>query len=149
MEVNNLNKSLFNLYYALISHYLQFSDVSDTLKDISEGISYLQNYPQNPQDFFAKQDDIIRYIVKARVDNLIYVYRNSRQIPIPGLPGKSLRQATSNELFVELEDVVSLLALKGIHQTIKHLYPMLNDNNLSDELLQQDISVIQGKYGLR
>lgn len=149
MEVNNLNKSLFNLYYALISHYLQFSDVSDTLKDISEGISYLQNYPQNPQDFFAKQDDIIRYIVKARVDNLIYVYRNSRQIPIPGLPGKSLRQATSNELFVELEDAVSLLALKGIHQTIKHLYPMLNDNNLSDELLQQDISVIQGKYGLR
>ena len=149
MEVNNLNKSLFNLYYALISHYLQFSDVSDTLKDISEGISYLQNYPQNPQDFFAKQDDIIRYIVKARVDNLIYVYRNSRQIPIPGLSGKSLRQATSNELFVELEDAVSLLALKGIHQTIKHLYPMLNDNNLSDELLQQDISVIQGKYGLR
>ena len=99
--------------------------------------------------FFAKQDDIIRYIVKARVDNLIYVYRNSRQIPIPGLPGKSLRQATSNELFVELEDAVSLLALKGIHQTIKHLYPMLNDNNLSDELLQQDISVIQRKYGLR
>lgn len=144
-----MNKSLFNLYYALISHYLQFSDVSDTLKDISEGISYLQNYPQNPQDFFAKQDDIIRYIVKARVDNLIYVYRNSRQIPIPGLSGKSLRQATSNELFVELEDAVSLLALKGIHQTIKHLYPMLNDNNLSDELLQQDISVIQGKYGLR
>ncbi|MDE6914530.1 MAG: hypothetical protein K2P35_12695, partial [Lachnospiraceae bacterium] len=65
-----MNKSLFNLYHALISHYLQFPDVSDTLKDISEGISYLQNYPQNPQDFFAKQDDIIRYIVEARVDNL-------------------------------------------------------------------------------
>lgn len=128
---------------------MQFPDVSDTLKDISEGISYLQNYPQNPQDFFGKQDDIIRYIVKARVDNLVYVYRNSRQIPVPGLPGKTLRQTMSNELFVELEDAVSLLALKGIHQTIKHLYPMLNDNNLSDELLQQDISVIQGKYGLR
>lgn len=140
-----MNKNLFNLYYALISHYLQFPDVSDTLKDISDGISYLQNYPQ---DFFDKQDDIIRYIVKARVDNLVYVYRNSRQIPVPGLPGKSLSQATANELFVELEDAVSLLVLKGIHQTIKHLYPMLNDNNLSDELLQQDISVIQEKYGL-
>ena len=140
-----MNKNLFNLYYALISHYLQFPDVSDTLKDISDGVSYLQNYPQ---DFFDKQDDIIRYIVKARVDNLVYVYLNSRQILVPGLPGKSLSQATANELFVELEDAVSLLALKGIHQTIKHLYPMLNDNNLSDELLQQDISVIQEKYGL-
>lgn len=143
-----MNKRLFDLCYTLISHYLQFPDVADTFKDISDGISYLQNYPQTPQKFFGKQDDIIRYIVKARVDNLVYIYRNSRQIPVPGLSGKSLKQATSNELFVELEDDVSLLALKGIHQTIKHLYPMLNDNNLSDELLQQDISVIQEKYGL-
>ena len=141
-----MNKRLFDLCYTLISHYLQFPDVADTFKDISDGISYLQNYTQ---DFFGKQDDIIRYIVKARMDNLVYVYRNSQQIPVPGLPGKSLKQATSNELFVELEDAVSLLALKGIHQTIKHLYPMLNDNNLSNELLQQEISVIQGKYGLR
>ena len=144
-----MNKRLFDLYYTLISHYFQFPDVADTLKDISDGISYLQNYPQNSQDFLAKQDDIIRYIVKARVDNLVYAYRNSQQIPVPGLSGKSLKQATSNEWFVELEDAVSLLALNGIHQTIKHLYPMLNDNNLSNELLQQDASVIQGKYGLR
>ncbi len=140
---------LFNdICYEVLSHYLHFPDVADTFKSINDGINHLRNYPLNDFDFQYKRGEIISYILKARMDNFIYQYHETNKVLALSPIGKTLYQDTRNELYVQLDIEVSMLKLKGIYQTIKHLYPEVNDDALSGELLQNDMTVF-ARYGLQ
>lgn len=50
---------------------------------------------------------------------------------------------------IEIEEEIMYLSnLKGIYQVVKHLYPGVDDNVLSGELLESDRKVFD-RYGLR
>lgn len=144
-----VNKKLLDVYYEILSHYLHFPEVDDTLKSINDGLNLWYNYPQNDFEFREKQADIIAYIQKARFDNIIYKCQTGIQVFIPvEVSGKTLMQDDRNELLVQLENEIFAQALKGIHQVIKRHYPALNDNLLSEELLSSSENALQ-KYNLQ
>lgn len=66
-------------------------------------------------------------------------------VPIPS--GRLLPEADRYELYNNLVAEIPRLILKGIHQTIKHLYPSTADNQLTEELVQQNTAVLL-KYNL-
>ncbi|MBD5527620.1 MAG: hypothetical protein HDR02_04305 [Lachnospiraceae bacterium] len=145
-----MNKEFYDICYEVLSHYLNFPDVVDTYKSIGDGNSYLKNYPQNDFDFQNKKNDIIRYIVETRGNNFIYQCQESNKLFLPVTPGvsnKTLIDDDRIELRIQLENEISVLILKGIHQVIKHLYPTLDNNMLSAELLQQGGETLL-KYGV-
>lgn len=145
-----MNKQFIDICYEIISHYYNFPDVNDTLKSISDGINHLNSYPQNDFDFNFKKNDIIRYILKVRGENIIYQCEESKKlfVPItPGLSSKTLYDDNRLELYIQLKNEIPFLVLKGVHQVIKHVCPSTSDNALSMELLQQNEITLQ-KYGL-
>lgn len=145
-----MNKMFYDICYEVLSHYLNFPDVADTYKSIEAGNSYLKYYPQNDFDFQNKKNDIIDYILEARGNNFIYQCQECNKFFLPAIPGlsnKTLYDDDRRELCFQLENEISVLKLKGIHQVIKHMYPTLDDNMLFVELLQQDTETLQ-KYGV-
>ena len=135
----------YDICYEILSHYLHFPDVANTFKSIGDGINHQNNFLQ---DYQTKRNEIISYIIKARTDNIIYTYREKqRPIIVPGSPARPLSQANEDELYAELEGVIAILILKGIHQIITLSNPTANDDTLSSQLLQQDINTLQ-MYGL-
>lgn len=145
-----MNKQYYDLYYEILSHYLNFPDIADTFKSIADGILHLINYPQDDIYFMHRQNDLVAYIIQARTDNLVYTYHNTGQIPLPiGVPSKSLWQANRFELFENLETAVLWLKLKGMHRLIKHYNATIDDSILAGELLQCDIHMIAARYNLQ
>lgn len=145
-----MNKTFYDICYQVLSQYLNFPDVADTYKSIRDGISYLDYYPQNDFEFQFKKNEIIRYIIEVRSNNFIYKCQKDNKLFMPiTLEGsnKTLWDDDKRELYIQLENEVSVLILKGIHQVIKHLYPILDDNMLSVELLYQGVETLQ-KYGV-
>lgn len=144
-----MEKIFFNLCYELLSRYLHFPDVADTYKSINDGMGYLRSFPKNMTEFLTKRNEIINYIKQVRENNIIDAYRSNENpcllIPVPS--GKTLEQATPQELYGNLEAEIPRLVYKGIHQTIKHSYKINDDNELTAELLQQDMNIFQ-KYKL-
>lgn len=145
-----MNKNFYDICYNILSYYLNFPDVADTYKSIEDGINYCNNYPQNMTDFLNNKDEIIQYIVEVRKDNIIDAYKNGQNLlllyPVPF--GKPLSQATYEELYNNLAQEIPRLILKGIHQTIKHFNNIVNNNDLTAELLQEDKAVLK-KYNLQ
>ena len=142
-----MNKQFLDLCYELVSHYLDFPEVADTVKSILKGKELLDDYPNDDSTFQQRKFEIIDFIVEARTDNIIYTYRNSRQIFLPTGPGKTIYEDNIVELRSQLEGELSILTLKGIHQVIKRLYPAVNNDMLSEELLRQDVCTLQ-KYNI-
>ena len=144
-----MNKSFIDICYAIVSHYLHFPDVADTYKNITDGLSYQSNFPWDITDFLQKKDEIVLYIEKVRIDNIIDEYRGNENplalIPVPS--GKLLSKSNQSELYQNLSNEIPRLIMKAIHQIIKNLYTIWDDNVLTAELLQQDVSVLQ-RYGL-
>ena len=145
-----MDKRFYDICYEVLSHYLNFPDVFDTYKSIEDGNKYLKYYPQNDFDFQNKRKDIIDYIMEVRGNNFIYQCQESSKLFLPvtlGFSNKTLFDDDRRELRIQLENEISVLILKGIHQAIKHLYPTLDNNMLSAELLQQGAETLQ-KYGV-
>ena len=145
-----MDRRFYDISYEILSHYLNFPDIVDTYKSIGDGNSYLKYYPQNDFDFQNKRNEIIHYIIEIRSNNFIYQCQESNKLFLPVTPGfsnKTLFEDNRIELRIQLEREISVLLLKGIHQVIKHLYPVLDNDMLSTELLQQGAQTLQ-KYGL-
>lgn len=144
-----MSKRFIDICYEIISHYLHFSDVEDTVKGINDGIYYLNNFPKSQIEFLQKKDEIILYIQKARVGNIIDAYKEKENpflfVPVPS--GKFLSDLSPEELYQDLAAEIPRLILKGTHQVIKDLNAIEDDNKLTGELLRQDTSVLR-KYGL-
>ncbi|MDE7432219.1 MAG: hypothetical protein K2N34_09950 [Lachnospiraceae bacterium] len=145
-----MNKKFYDICYEVMSHYLNFPGVADTYKSIKDGNRYLMYYPQNDFDFRNKRKDIIDYIMEMRGNNFICQCQESNKLFLPVIPGfsnKTLFDDDRRELRIQLENEISVLKLKGIHQVIKQLYSTLDDNMLLMELLQQGTETLQ-KYGV-
>ena len=144
-----MNRIFYDMCYEILSHYLNFPDVADTYKSIEDGIQYCNNYPQTMTDFMNKKDDIIRYIRNVRKDNVIDAYKNGQNpfLFVPSPFGKLLLQLTPNELYINLVTEIRRLIIKGIHQTIKHYNGLIDNNDLTAELLQEDFAFLR-KYNL-
>ena len=144
-----MKKSFLDICYEILSHYLNFPDVADTVKSISDGIHYLNNFPRSQTDFEQKKYEIIHYIQKVRSGNVIDAYKEKDNpfLYVPAPSGRLLSDLEPEELYRDLNAEILRLILKGTHQTIKHLNIVEDDNKLTAELLQQDTSVLQ-KYGL-
>ena len=144
-----MNKLFIDLCYEILSHYLHFPDVANTYKGIIDGLNFQNNFPWNTAVFSYKKGEIIAYIEKVRLNNVIDAYKEKgnslRLIPVPS--GKRLADASPEELYQNLSGEIPRLIFKGIHQVIKNLYSIPDDNELTAELLQQDIAVLQ-KYRL-
>jgi len=144
-----MKNEFMDLCYEIIRHYSSFSDVAGTAKDISDGIGYAQCFQQNKVEFSRKYNEIVAFIIKVRANNIVDSYKDDKNyltlIPVPS--GKPLNQSTPEELFNNLVTEINRLIVKGIHQTIKHIHPDLNDIELLKKLLSQEISVLQ-EYGL-
>lgn len=145
-----MSKTYYDICYNILSHYLHFPNVADTYKSINNGLNYLRNFPQNEWDFLAKKEKIVSYIEKVRINNIIDTYLNPSNmlllVPIPS--SRPLSDANPQELYNNLAGEIPRLILKGIHQIVKHLNENLDDNQLTAELLQQDIRVLE-KYALQ
>lgn len=145
-----MNKDFYDVAYEVLSHYLNWPDVADTYKSIVDGIDYCNNYHQIQIDFGNKKYEVINYITKVRKNNIIDAYRNRLNplilVPLPS--GKSLFQASPQELYNNLQNEIPRLILKGVHQIIKHFNEMVDDNDLTAELLQEDVNVLR-KYNIR
>ena len=144
-----MNKSFVDICYDIISQYLHFTDVKDTVENIYDGIRYLNNFPKDQVEFWQKKDEIIQYIQKVRVGNVIDAYKEKENpflfVPVPS--GRFLSELNPDELYQDLAAEIPRLILKGTHQVIKHLNIIEDDNKLIAEILQQDVSVLR-KYGL-
>lgn len=145
-----MNKFFYDTCYEVMSHYLHFPDVADTYKSVGDGIDHLNNYYQIQMDFDNKKYEVINYIVNVRKNNVIDTYKNGLNplllFPIPA--GKPLLQASPQELYSNLEQEIPRLILKGVHQIIKHYNEMLDDNDLTAELLREDVNTLV-KYDIR
>lgn len=145
-----MNKVFYDICYELLSHYQKFPDVADTYKSIVDGINYYKNYYQIQMDFNNKKYEIINYICNVGKNNIIDAYKNGLNplmlFPIPS--GRFLLQASPQELYKNLENEIPRLILKGVHQIIKHFNEMLDDNDLTAELLQEDVNTLL-KYNIR
>ena len=139
-----MNKDFYDMAYEALSHYLDWPDVADTYKSIVDGIDYCNNYYQIKIDFDNRKYEVINYITKVRKDNIIDTYKNRLNplilVPLPS--GKSLFQASPQELYDNLQNEIPRLIIKGIYQTIKHSDEIVNDNDLIAELLQEDVSTL-------
>lgn len=145
-----MNKKYYDICYEILSHYLNFPDVADTYKSILDGMYHRDNYPKTSADFYSKQGDIINYIIKVRQNNIIDAY-TSDQNPLKLMTTpvyKPLSQATSQELYNNLEQEIYRLIAKGTHQVIKHYNLWLNDNELTAEILQENEKILD-KYNIR
>ena len=144
-----MKNEFMDLCYEIIRHYSSCSDVAGTAKDISDGIGYAQCFQQNKVEFSRKYNEIVAFIIKVRANNIVDSYKDDKNylalIPVPS--GKLLNQSTPEELFNNLVTEINRLIVKGIHQTIKHIHPDLNDIELLKKLLSQKVSVLQ-EYGL-
>lgn len=144
-----MDKHFYDICYSILSYYLHFPDVADTYKDIINGQRYQNNFPLNEFDFQSKKGEIIEYIKKVRINNVIDAYQNQKNpllfIPVPS--GKLLDESTPKELYDNLSAEIPRLICKGIHQIIKHLVPCTDNNALTEELVQGNVATLQ-KYGL-
>jgi len=144
-----VDKHFYDICYNILSYYLHFPDVADTYKDIIDGQRYQNSFPMNESDFQNKKGEIIEFILKVRVNNVIDAYQEQDNpllfIPVPS--GKSLFQTTPGELYANLTAEIPRLICKGIHQIIKHLVPYIDDNTLTAELVQGNVDTLQ-KFGL-
>lgn len=145
-----MNKAFYDICYEVLSHYLNFPDVADTYKSIVDGIDYCNNYHKIQMDFDNKKYEIINYIVNVRKNNVIDTYINNENLLLHvSLPlGNSLFQASPQELYNNLEQEIPKLILKGVHQIIKHFNEMVDDNDLTAELLLEDVNTLL-KYNIR
>lgn len=145
-----MNKVFYDFCYEVLSQYLHFPDVDDTYKSIVDGIDYRKNYYQIQMDFDNKKYEVINYITEVRKNNIIDAYKNRLNplilVPLPS--GKSLFQASPQELYDNLQNEIPRLILKGVHQIIKHYNEMIDDNDLTAELLQEDVNTLV-KYNIR
>ena len=141
--------NFLDICYELLSHYLNFPDVADTYKSIKTGLYYRDSFPQNADTFEKEKGAIISYIEKVRVNNVIDAYRKKENlfllVPVP--TGRPLADATPEELYNNLIAEIPRLIFKGIHQLIKNMNAVEDDNQLTSELLQQDSAVLR-KYRL-
>lgn len=138
-----MNKDFLELCHSILSHYEHFPEVADTVKSVLKGMDILDDYPEDVCTFQQKRLSIISYIIEARADNIIYTYHNSEQVFLPFGNRKTILDDDMDELRSQLEGELSILIFKGIHQLIKRLYPSVNDDALSEELLKQDINTLQ------
>ena len=143
-----MEKTYYDICYDILSKYLDFPDIADTYKDINDGQYYQAIYLQNVTMFASKRDEIICYILKARKDNIIYAYQE-KESPFLLTPPteKTIFQLNANELYSDLNFEILALVLKGIHQIIKRYHKISDDNELTAELIKEDLAVLQ-KYDL-
>ena len=143
-----MGKLFYDICYECLSQHLRFQDVAETYKSISDGRYYQAVYPYRLNDYNLRCE-IISYIEKVRYNNIIDAYQKKENplLLIPQPSGKLLSQASPNELYDNLSAEIPRLILKGMHQLIKHLNVIYDDNKLTAELLQNDVAVLH-KYGL-
>lgn len=142
-----MNKLFIDSCYEILSHYAHFPEVADTLKSISNGANIVRTYPTTDEEFKKKRLGIILYILKARTNNIIYACHESKKIFIHIGSGKTIYDNNREELYQQLKGEIQMLVLRGIHQIIKRLYPTVDNDILSGELLQQNKDTLK-KYGL-
>lgn len=143
-----MEKTFYDFCYEALSQHLEYKDVADTVKDIWDGLKYRQHFPWPPQNFDMEKPEIIEYIKKVRLGNIIDQYKEHNALSfIPSSSGRSLWDLSPQELFNDLSAEIPRLIVKGTHQLIKHLSHIEDDNALTAELVQNDVTVLE-KYGL-
>ena len=57
---------------------MNIPDVASTAKDINKAIEYVQLYKKKPFEFCMKHDEIVKFIIKARDNNIVDTWRDDK-----------------------------------------------------------------------
>ena len=142
-----MNEKFYELCYKILHRYLNLPDVADTFRSILKGIDYIKKFPWDINDFLCKKNEIISYIQDVRCKNIIDGYNENPYLLTTTSFSKKLSDTNQNELYSNLIGEIPRLILKGMHQVIKNLYNIKDDNELTEELVQENITVLM-KYKL-
>lgn len=145
----NGQNDFYNLCFEILKAYQQIPEIVSVLKDIQDGLEYERNFPQTLESFFIQKNEIISYIRKVRVGNIVDAFKNEEgSLALISVPnGKPLSEATPGELYTELNAEIPRLILKGLYQLIKHYFPMADDRKIMQDLFSKNVQALAG-YGL-
>lgn len=137
-------KDFYDVCYEILLKTSEASDVFSTLKDIQDGYFYKNNF-----DFLLMRNEIIAYIKRVRLDNVIdYFTTGNGSLALSRISYKlPLENATPDILYETLILEIKRLILKGMYQLIKNKFSFLSDKEIIEKLYLNDIAVLQ-KYGL-
>lgn len=103
----------------LFTRMSKYHDLDKDVKNYNKIIYYLNNFQ------VSDRQEIERFIVEVRSDNLIYSAICQLQKAVNG-PLRKLCELNLNELYLELQGEIKNVVLKGAYESIKLLHN-LND----------------------
>lgn len=144
-----IQKKFYDLCYEILLRASGVPGILSTLKDIQDGYSYKNNFPRTEIDFLLMRNEIIAYIKKARLNNVIddFISGNGSLALSRISNGMALENAIPYALYETLDVEIKRLILKGMYQLIKSKLSLLSDKEIIEKLYLNDIAVLQ-KYGL-
>lgn len=142
-------RSFYDICFDLLLKSLNIPEIVPVVRDIKTGQDYINNFPWETNDFLLKRNEIIFYIRKARLNNVIDLFKEKKgSLALSQISnGKPLDYANQNDLFETLKIEIPRLILKGMYYLIKNHYPNLTDEQIIPDLFLSEISVLN-KYSL-
>ena len=144
-----MNNQFFDICLKILLNEHNIPEVLSTLADINEGLEKERKFPRTSLEFFIHKGEIISYIQKVRVGNIVDAFQGEEGslALLPSLNGKFLAEANPEELYNNLDAEIPRLILKGMYQLIKHYFPENADKNIMQDLFSKDMSALR-KYGI-
>ena len=145
----NGQNDFYNLCFEILKAYQQIPEIVSVLKDIQDGLEYERNFPQTLESFFIQKNEIISYIRKVRVGNIVDAFKNEEGslalITVPN--GRPLTELSPKELYNNLDAEIPRLLAKGMYHLIKHYFPVADDRKIMQDLFSKNVQALAG-YGL-
>lgn len=126
-----------NFFENYIDHILKSCDIPQvffSLKDIKDGMAYLNEFYKPEIEFLQKKNEIINFIIKIRSDVTIKLIDNMRLVATRLTRTIPFNQLCKDDLYANLSFEVESLIIKGMYEVLKNTNP--NDNETIARLVQ-------------
>ena len=139
----------YNLCFEILKASQYIPEIVPVLKDIQDGREFERNFPQTIETFFIHKNEIISYIRKVRVGNIVDAFKNEEgSLALITAPnGRPLTELSPQELYNNLDGEIYRLLVKGMYHLIMHYFPMADDRKIMQDLFSKDVQILI-KYGL-
>jgi len=127
-----------NLFENYLNHILKSCDIPQvffTLKDIKDGMAYLNEFNKPEIEFLQKKNEIINFIIKTRNDITIKIIDNMRLVAAQITRTIPFNQLCKDDLHANLSFEVESLIIKGMYEAIKSSNQNTNNNEIIKELI--------------
>lgn len=128
-----------NIFENYLDHILKSCDIPKvflTLKEIKEGMDYLNEFNKSEIEFIQKKSEIINFIEKTSNDTTIRFIDEIRLSAACLAKTIPLAQLHKSDLYANLLFEIDSLIIKGMYELIKNRNPNANDNEIITRLVQ-------------